>query len=67
MVTSRLLIDRDACVGAGMCVMAAPEVFDQDELDGRVLMIGSVDEFNTELVREAVMLCPSGALSLSDD
>jgi ferredoxin len=30
--------DRDVCIGAGMCVVAAPAVFDQDA-DGLVLLL----------------------------
>ncbi|MDF3288193.1 ferredoxin [Streptomyces silvisoli] len=31
-----LSIDRERCVGAGMCALTAPDVFDQDPEDGRV-------------------------------
>ena len=54
--------DRDVCIGAGMCVLAAGEVFDQDD-DGIVVVLDErpADE---PAVREAVANCPSGALSL---
>ena len=56
--------DRDVCVCAGMCVMTAPEVFDQDD-DGTVLLLtGEVPEGEQNRVRDAVNLCPSGALRL---
>jgi len=59
--------DRDVCVCAGMCVMTAPEVFDQDD-DGTVLLLtGEVPEGEQNRVRDAVNLCPSGALRLVDD
>ncbi|EME53077.1 ferredoxin [Amycolatopsis decaplanina] len=35
----RLEVDRERCVGAGMCVLTAPEVFGQDEEDGRVRLL----------------------------
>ena len=31
-------VDRDVCIGAGMCVMNAPEVFDQDD-EGIVVVL----------------------------
>lgn len=67
MVSYRIEVDRELCVGAGMCVVAAPAVFDQDDVDGRVVLldVSYDDEATLSLVREAVMLCPSGALSLS--
>ena len=33
----RVQADRDICIGAGMCVVAAQEVFDQDD-DGLVVL-----------------------------
>ncbi|MFB6806940.1 ferredoxin [Streptomyces sp. NPDC056387] len=39
MSTGRLSIDRERCIGAGMCAMTAPEVFDQDPGDGLVLLL----------------------------
>jgi len=35
----RVLADRDRCVGAGQCVLSAPDVFDQSDQDGRVLIL----------------------------
>lgn len=61
----RIEADRDVCIGAGMCVMTAASVFDQDAEDGRVLVLETEPpEELAELVREAARLCPSGALSV---
>ena len=32
----RVTADRDVCIGAGMCVLTAPAVFDQSDDDGLV-------------------------------
>ncbi|QVQ53414.1 ferredoxin [Spiractinospora alimapuensis] len=63
----RVTANREVCVGAGMCALTAPEVFDQDEEDGRVHLLTEkpLDE-QQEKVREAERLCPSRALGLSD-
>jgi ferredoxin len=59
--------DREVCVCAGMCVMTAPGVFDQDD-DGVVLLLTEeVPDGEDNRVRDAVNLCPSGALRLVDD
>jgi ferredoxin len=59
-------VDRDLCIGAGLCVLAAPEVFDQAD-DGLVVMLTSQPaEATDDAVREAVRRCPSGALSLRE-
>ncbi|WP_067695018.1 ferredoxin [Nocardia jejuensis] len=61
----KLIVDRDRCIGAGMCALSAPGVFDQDDADGRVvpLSITPAPEWE-QAVREAVQLCPSGAITL---
>jgi ferredoxin len=60
----KIAADRNVCIGAGLCVTTAPDVYDQDD-DGLVLLL--VDDPSGEheaAAREAVGLCPSGALSL---
>ncbi len=57
--------DRDVCVGAGMCVLTAPEVFDQDD-EGIVQVLHPVPSADEEnVVRQAATLCPSGAVKLT--
>ena len=35
----RVIADRDRCIGAGQCVLSAPDVFDQSDDDGRVVIL----------------------------
>ena len=35
----RIIADRNRCVGAGQCVLSAPDVFDQSDEDGRVVIL----------------------------
>jgi ferredoxin len=72
----KVLADKDVCISAGMCVMSADAVFDQGDDDGIVVLLGdgvSADGDSVDVpadqhdaVREAVKLCPSGALRLVD-
>jgi ferredoxin len=55
--------DREVCIGAGMCVLSAGTVFDQDD-DGIVVVLDEHPADTVE-VRDAVANCPSGALSLT--
>lgn len=58
----KIAAHRDVCVGAGMCVMTAPEVFDQDD-DGIVApLVEDVDTDHVDASRRAIALCPLGAL-----
>jgi ferredoxin len=55
--------DEERCVGAGRCVISAPDVFDSDD-DGIVTVLRQPDESTIEGVREAERLCPGRAISL---
>lgn len=60
-------LDRERCCSAGQCVGAAPEVFEQSESDGRVvLLVPEPDQQHAADVRMAADLCPSGAITLVD-
>jgi ferredoxin len=61
----RIQVDREACCGAGNCVLTVPEVFDQDDLEGLVVLRRPQPPDDlAERVHTAVDLCPSGAISL---
>lgn len=62
----KITADTSVCIGAGMCALTVPEVFDQSEDEGTVLLLREVPaEEQEEAVRRAVTLCPSGAISVS--
>jgi ferredoxin len=64
----RIEADLERCVGAGQCVLTEPALFDQNEEDGRVVvLVTEVDGDRAVAAREAVQVCPSGALSLVAD
>ena len=66
----RVLADREICIGAGMCVMTADAVFDQDDDGIVVLLAGEGTTVPADLekdVRTAVGLCPSGALQIAPE
>ena len=60
--------DHDLCIGAGVCALTAPTVFDQNPEDGRVVLLeADPGPESIEAAHQAVLLCPSGALSLRND
>ncbi|MDA2812166.1 ferredoxin [Nocardiopsis sp. RSe5-2] len=64
----RISADRDRCIGAGMCVLTAADLFDQDEEEGLVLVRDGAPGADREKdVLRAARLCPSGALSVTRD
>ena len=63
----RIAADRDVCVGSGQCVLTDPMVFDQDDEGIVVLRDEQPEEEHADHAREAVLICPSQALSIVDD
>ncbi|GHH24571.1 ferredoxin [Streptomyces rubradiris] len=60
--------DTERCVGAGMCALTAPDLFDQSDHDGTVVLLtdGRCGRQTADAARAAVANCPSGALTLTD-
>ncbi|MFI2233546.1 ferredoxin [Nocardia testacea] len=64
-VTMELTVDRERCIGAGMCALLAPELFDQDDADGRVLLRDPVPPaVHHSAAHEAAHNCPAAAITL---
>ena len=63
----KVTVDQDKCVGSGQCLLIAPDVFDQRDEDGIVVLrrhdvpAGSEDD-----VAEAAQVCPGLAISVED-
>lgn len=63
----RIVTDRDRCMGAGQCVLHAPEVFDQSDEDGIVLLRTDAPPADQhEAVRLAARMCPNQVITLHE-
>ncbi|HEX5407197.1 MAG TPA: (4Fe-4S)-binding protein [Pseudonocardiaceae bacterium] len=61
----RVTADKNVCIGAGLCALTAPDVFDQDD-DGLVTVLnGEPDGDDEGAAREAGNICPSGAVQIT--
>ena len=63
----RVTVAVERCGGAGQCARTAPQVFDQDEDAGTVVLLN--DEPPPPLhvaVRQAAALCPNSVIHLVD-
>jgi ferredoxin len=66
-VTLTITLDRDRCVGAGMCALTAPEVFDQGDEDGRVVLLDTEPApAHHAAAHQAAGLCPAAAITAID-
>ncbi len=63
----RVAVDQDKCVAAGQCVAAAPDVFDQRDEDGVVVLVKAIPDAAEENdVRRAAAVCPALAIQIQD-
>lgn len=57
-----VVVDRDVCIGSGMCCTYAPGTFDID--DSAKSFVKDVNGDPIDAIRTAVEACPTGALRL---
>ncbi len=58
-------IDRELCMGSGLCVMYAPESFAHDDESKAVVIDASAARL--EEIQIAIDACPTSAISLMTD
>ncbi|MFI8778122.1 ferredoxin [Brachybacterium paraconglomeratum] len=64
----RFDVDVHKCVGAGVCALAAPDVFDQNDDDGIVVVLeANPPSAQDDAVREAAARCPAAVIALRED
>ncbi|NNN29954.1 ferredoxin [Streptomyces sp. S3(2020)] len=57
-------LEADKCVASGQCVLAAADVFDQDDDGIAILLAEEVGDALVDDVKEAVAVCPAAAIRL---
>jgi ferredoxin len=57
-----IIVDREVCMGSGMCFVTAPNTFDIDE-DAKSV-VKDVDGDPLATIRTAIEACPTRALRL---
>ncbi|UVS79234.1 ferredoxin [Actinokineospora sp. UTMC 2448] len=64
----RVAVDQERCCGTGNCVMIAPEVFDQRDSDGVVVLRQpQPPPAHTAQARRAAANCPCAAIKVNED
>jgi ferredoxin len=63
----RIKVDYDLCESNGLCMDAAPEVFEVRDDDLMYLLVEKPDGALRPKVLQAIGRCPKRALSLQDD
>ncbi|WP_019546646.1 ferredoxin [Streptomyces sulphureus] len=63
----KISLDVDKCCGAGQCVLAAPDVFDQRDEDGIVVLLDeNPPAEQLGQVREAAAVCPAAVIEVQE-
>lgn len=61
----RAIIDKETCIGCGLCPQICPEVFKMDE-DKAVVYTDPVPEEFKEKSKEAAESCPVNAITIGE-
>jgi ferredoxin len=63
----RVSAERDRCIASGQCNLIAPEVFDQDDADGLVIVTDeNPDPRHEDVVYEAARVCPAQLIEIAE-
>ena len=63
----KVTVDQDICASSGNCVMNAPEVFDQRDEDGVVVLLNpDPSAEQAEGARRAAAACPALAIHIGE-
>ncbi|GAA4629762.1 ferredoxin [Actinoallomurus vinaceus] len=63
----KIIVDQEKCVASGQCVTSAPDVFDQRDEDGIVVLLAEEPPAGLAAdVRQAAAVCPALAIQLEE-
>ncbi|BBZ12139.1 ferredoxin [Mycobacterium branderi] len=63
----KVIVDQDKCASSGNCVMRAPEIFDQRDEDGVVVLLNeNPPPEQAEGARSAAAGCPASAIYVEE-
>ncbi|MCR4434757.1 MAG: ferredoxin [Clostridiales bacterium] len=57
-------VDREKCIGCGLCTNICPEVFELDEEGLARVKVSEIPESSAEAAGEAADSCPAEAISI---
>lgn len=58
-------VDRETCIGCGMCASTCPDVFSMDDEDKAVAINADIPENSLDTAKEAEQDCPVTAIKIN--
>jgi ferredoxin len=58
-------VDKEGCIGAGVCTAIASQSFELDE-EGKAVILKGIDQDNKEAILDAAKACPVAAIIIKD-
>lgn len=63
----KVIVDQDRCAASGQCVLTVPDVFDQREEDGVVVLLNQNPPVDlADRLQRAATTCPSQAITVGE-
>ena len=62
----KAVVDRDLCIGCGLCAEICPDVFEMDDESIAQVIVDVIPAEAEETAKEAASSCPVEAITIAD-
>ncbi|WP_315116725.1 ferredoxin [uncultured Clostridium sp.] len=59
-------VDKDTCIGCGLCPSIAPDVFEMDDDGKAIVTVDQVPDGSEDAAKESADSCPTNAISTEE-